>query len=263
MSAIVTSSCTDNGPLSLFANKFFQDCGVASSTKKLVEQGRNTTNSFHFSNLERNGKENEELNSWNHFIQRSEDNGNWLTTEFMISEQGVEEEEFRQEWSDEKFTEVYIKQRGLDRPHKDITSLQNMPIHPCENSFVQEFISITSCQDSSLLHFSPEEYSSFMTNDHAVTYNTLHNDILQAQIYLFDHLSSILNYPMITTCRPSPEAEWDWVKLFSSSRWCSNDKDDNDKISDGKYIQSVALERMQLFLGHIIDPDVEQKNRIT
>ncbi|CAG8708202.1 37385_t:CDS:2 [Gigaspora margarita] len=237
MSAIVTSSCTDSGPLSLFANKFFQDCGVASSTKKLVEQGRNTTNSFHFSNLERNGKENEELNSWNHFIQRK--------------------------WSDEKFTEVYIKQRGLDRPHKDITSLQDMPIHPCENSFVQEFISITSCQDSSLLHFSPEEYSSFMTNDHAVTYNTLHNDILQAQIYLFDHLSSILRYPMITTCRPSPEAEWDWAKLFSSSRWCSNDKDDNDKISDGKYIQSVALERMQLFLGHIIDPDVEQKNRIT
>ncbi|CAG8697849.1 18873_t:CDS:1 [Dentiscutata erythropus] len=266
-------SCTgnglSNGPLSHFANKFFQDYGVASSTSKLIEQGRNTANSFHFSNFERKGQENgrnnydEELNSWNHFIQRSEDNGNWLTTEFMISEQGVEEE-FRQEWSDEKFTEIYIKQRGLDRPHKDKTSLQNNLIHPCENSFVQEFLSISACQDSSSLQFSLEEYSSFMTNDHATTYNTLHNDLLQAQIYLFDHLlSAILKYPMTTTCRPSPEAEWDWARLFSSSRWCSNDKDDNDKISDSEYLQSIALERLQLFLGHIIDSDIEQKNRIS
>ncbi|CAG8633746.1 25194_t:CDS:1 [Cetraspora pellucida] len=274
MSTIVTSSCAGNGlsnsPLSLFANKYFQDYGIASSTRKLIEQGRNTADSFRFSNLERKRQEtgrnndNEELNSWNHFIQLSEDNGNWLTTEFMISEQGIEEEEFRQEWSDEKFTEVYIKQRGLNQPHKDKTSLQNIPIHSCEHPFVKEFISITACQDSSFLRFSPEEYSSFMANDHAIAYNTLHNDLLQAQIYLLDHLLfTILEYPMTITCRPSPEAEWNWARLFSPSRWCSNNKDNDTKTLDGNYLQNVALERLQILLGHIIDPDIDQKDKGT
>ncbi|CAG8464741.1 25834_t:CDS:1 [Racocetra persica] len=266
MSTVITSSCAGNGlsnsPLSVFANKFFQDYGIASSTRKLIEQGRNTTDSFRLSNLERKWQEtgrnnyNEGLNGWNHFIQQSEDNENWLTTEFMISEQDIEEEEFRQEWSDEKFTEVYIKQRGLDQSHNDKTSSQNIPIRSCERPFVKEFISIMSCQDSSLLHFSPEEYSSFIANDHTITYNTLHNDLLQAQIYLLDHLLfAILECPMTTTCRPSPEAEWNWARLFSPSRWCKND---DTKTLDGEYIQNVALERLQLLLGHIIDPDIDR-----
>src|SRR6266498_2699950 len=267
MSTII-SSCTGNGsthnPVSNLSNRFFQEASIsaASSSRTLlsnIEQGRrNTTNSFRSStSTPGRGWTEVDNGEWNNLFQPSVVHGSnqyskEFTSFFMSEEDKEEEEEFRQEWSDEHFTEIYIKQNGLDKLHNNIRTRRHSYSSSQTNSFVQEFL----------------QNSNDTTNHHRkiTTVYTNHCDLFQAQIYLLDHLfSTILTYPITPTYRPSPTAEWNWARLFSPTRWCDkDDDDDDDKILQNEFLKNVAIGRLQLLLGHLIvntDNDNNQNNK--
>ncbi|EXX79530.1 hypothetical protein RirG_004670 [Rhizophagus irregularis DAOM 197198w] len=137
MSAIVSSSCTDNGSVSRLSNGL-QDASITGSSSKTlisnIEQGRrNTTNSFRSSPWTDDNRE------WDNFFQQNVVHGNVKQEfpDFFMSED-EEEEEFRQEWSDEHFTQLYIQQQhslNLDKLHN-----RKRRHSTSQNSFVQEFL---------------------------------------------------------------------------------------------------------------------------
>ncbi|GBC08068.1 hypothetical protein RclHR1_00790018 [Rhizophagus clarus] len=244
MSVIVSSSCTDNGSVSRLSNGLQDASIVGSSSKTLlsnIEQGRrNTTNSFRSSSawIDNNRE-------WDTFFQQSvvHGNENQEFPNFFMSED-EEEEEYRQEWSDEHFTQLYVQQQhslNLDKLHTRKRQ------HSSQNSFVQEFL-----QNSN-------DTNQKITN----TFYTNHCDLFQAQLYLIDHLlSAILTCPITTTRRPSSTAEWNWDRLFSPARWYDKgdveDHEDND-ILQNEYLKRVAIERLQLLMGHIINTDDDKR----
>ncbi|RHZ72572.1 hypothetical protein Glove_242g72 [Diversispora epigaea] len=246
MSAFISSSTcagsTSNQVLPL-TNQVFQDAGSWNMLGVKQQNNRRDTNSFRsISNFEKVWQENEtdSFDDWNQFVQqKNEIRNEWYTIE-QVKE---EEEEFRQEWSDERFTEMYIKQNGMDQLNND------------KNSFSQEFLESTT----SFQQFSIQEYSTFTTNTTNTTYMTQHNDLLQAQLYLIDHiLFKVISYSLLSTCRPSPKTEWNWTKLFSPSRWCETEVDENDKILQDEYLKNMALGRLKILFGHL---DVEASNK--
>jgi hypothetical protein len=235
------ASCAGNGnPVS----RLFQDAGISSSKTILsnIEQGRrHATNSFRSSTslaLEREWAD--DNREWNNYFQQSvvHGGGNQFSKEFpsffMSEENKEEEEEFRQEWSDEHFTQLYIEQNAL-KLHKNIRTRRHS--YSQTNAFVQEFL----------------QNSSNNTNN---CHQTNHCDLFQAQLYLLDHLlSAILTYPITSTCRPSATAEWNWGRLFSPARWCNKgeeENDEDDKILQNEHLKQVAIGRLQLLLGHLI-----------
>ncbi|CAG8511406.1 6040_t:CDS:1 [Funneliformis caledonium] len=266
MSTLV-SSCADNGsshnPISHLSNRFFQDAAsiaTASSSRALlsnIEQGkRNTSNSFR--SYSTSTPESDWLKGdngeWNHLFQqnvqgREQYSKEFVTSSFM-SEEDKEEEEYRQEWSDENFTQVYVKQNGLDKLHNNIRTRRNS-YSSQTNSFVQEFLQ-NSSNDTVNYH------------QQSTTIYTDHCDLFQAQIYLLDHLfSTILTYP-ISTYRPSPTTEWNWNRLFSPTRWCDKEEEENDddKPLRNELLKNVAIGRLQLLLGHlIVCTDNENSNK--
>src|SRR6266487_115215 len=222
-----TTTCAGNSnPVS----RLFQDAERISSSKTLlsnIEQGRrNTTNPFRSSTssaLERGWAD---INrEWDNHFQQSivHGSGNQFSKEFpnffMSEENKEEEEEFRQEWSDEHFTQLYIEQNALEL-HKNIRTRR----YSCSqtNAFVQEFL----------------QNSSNNTNNRHQKITTDHCDLFQAQLYLFDHfLSAILTYPITPTFRPSATAEWNWGRLFSPTRWCNKEEEENED-EDDKILQN-------------------------
>ncbi|CAG8481597.1 17214_t:CDS:1 [Acaulospora colombiana] len=253
MSSVCAES-TGNPVLSL-TEQFFRDVGIASSSWN-IGQGGNTANSFrstsNFEEAWKNSSGTTKFDDWNQIIQpQSEFESEWHATEFALSEQAMEDdEEFRQEWSDERLTELYIKKHGLDKTHNDNDNYMRSHTrtrYSQENSFIQEFLESSTCHDR---QFS-REYSTFTTNN-ITTYITQHNDLFQAQLYLFDHiLSNVLSYPLSITCRPSSESEWDWDRLFSPSRWCEKGDKEEEEIAQDKYLKDVASRRLQLLFGHL------------
>ncbi|CAB4406161.1 unnamed protein product [Rhizophagus irregularis] len=234
MSAIVSSSCTDNGSVSRLSNGL-QDASITGSSSKTlisnIEQGRrNTTNSFRSSPWTDDNRE------WDNFFQQNVVHGNVKQEfpDFFMSED-EEEEEFRQEWSDEHFTQLYVQQQhslNLDKLHT-----RKRRHSTSQNSFVQEFLQNSNDTSQKITNI-------FCTN---------HCDLFQAQLYFIDHLlTAILTCPITTTRRPSSTAEWNWDKLFSPTRWYDKDHEDDDDILQNEYLKHVAIERLQLLLGHLI-----------
>ncbi|RIA87381.1 hypothetical protein C1645_777441 [Glomus cerebriforme] len=232
MSTIV--SCSGNGSVSRLSNGF-QDAGItAASSKTLLsnieQERREITNSFRSSSAWT-----DDNREWDDFFQQGvvHGSGNQEFPNLFMSEDIEEEEEFRQEWSDEHFTQLYVQQQhSLDKFHN-----RKRRHSTSQNSFVQEFLQNSNDTDQKII----------CTN---------HCDLFQAQLYLFDHLlSAILTCPVTSTHRPSSTAEWNWARLFSPTRWCEKGEDEDhedDSILQNEYLKHVAIGRLQLLLGHLI-----------
>ncbi|CAG8497671.1 11742_t:CDS:1 [Ambispora leptoticha] len=167
------------------------------------------------------------------------------------------DEEYRQEWSDEHLTDAFIKGHGLNQFFYDFsTSFQGHGGNGVKQSslYQKEGGHLTEeFQQSNMMN---EVYHS---SDSTVTiFQTDHDDLHQAYIHLLDHLlvslvsqscaAAAAATPHQNTRKPCPEAEWDWEKLFSSSRWEERDPPSQQR----QQLQDVAQQRLELFMGHLM-----------
>ncbi|CAG8433300.1 13048_t:CDS:2 [Ambispora gerdemannii] len=130
----------------------------------------------------------------------------------------ISDEEYRQEWGDEHLTDVFIKNHGLHQFFYDFSTSfhgQDSGINGVNRNtssyqngsgnLVEEFQQFNIMND--VYHSS--DYTAAATT---TTFQTNHNDLHQACIYLLDHLISLVSQSSThqSTRRPCPEAEWDW-----------------------------------------------------
>lgn len=256
MSALISSPTSSacagstSNPILPLTKQVFQDAGSWELLGVKQQTNIKDANSFRsIPNFEKVWQESgnsgaDGFDNWNQFVQQQNEFGNEFRGECYTNEQVIEEEEeFRQEWSDERITEMYIKQNCTDQMSND------------KNSFAQEFLENATYHNSSFQQFSSGGGNS---NSDIKTYITQHDDLLQAQLYLIDHLlSNMISYSLLSTCRPSPKTEWNWTRLFSPSRWCETEVTENDQILQDEYLKSVTLGRLQLLFGHL---DVKSDN---
>jgi len=181
--------------------------------------------------------------SWNSFTQ------DWQQFRETTCTNDNDEDEFRQEWSNESFTQLYIQQNGLDKlthnyANVNINHNVNTRISARSESngmtFADEFLSLDSSTTLT------EEFKAFLSD---TTSDILYSDLYSAHLYLLDQLlSQLLDHAIASTCKPSPSSEWNFTKLFCPSRW--NNRED-EKTLEEKYLEGVATDRLSMLLGHL------------
>ncbi|KAG9302520.1 hypothetical protein G9A89_007224 [Geosiphon pyriformis] len=257
-----SSSCAENAcnglvnPLHSLSNQIFAGAGFPSSINILKEQKYlENVSKIPFREQKEIACEQKEAcgsqSNWEHFSHVWHEE-NIYQEDFLTD---TEVEEYRQEWSDEYFTKIYVEKHGLEQsPQATVFSNGSKKVR--RNSYLGEFQEIDIMNESfQSFHQSSfiKEYSASKAQYHmkkpiaSPIFQTPHCDLFQACFYLLDDLLITLESRSTeTTRRPCPEAEWDWGRLFSESRWYNREKE-----RDQSNQQKLAQKRLKMLMGHL------------